>query len=104
MQENIAWFDYWLLGERDPNSPYADRYTVWDKMRDEAPRHCGTPLPLQNKAGSVLPYSYQRNQATAAAEATRRMFRPSSLMISDRHCRPHSGSTKPPADNLSAHL
>ncbi|WP_454890258.1 prolyl oligopeptidase family serine peptidase [Sphingopyxis chilensis] len=48
MQENIAWFDYWLLGERDPNSPYADRYTVWDKMRDEAPRHCGTPLPLKN--------------------------------------------------------
>src|SRR3546814_9220368 len=25
MQENIAWFDYWILGERDQNSPYADR-------------------------------------------------------------------------------
>src|SRR3546814_3443570 len=38
MQENIAWFDYWLLGERDPNSPYADRYTVWDKIDRKSTR------------------------------------------------------------------
>lgn len=38
MQENIAWFDYWLLGKRDPGSPFADRYALWDKMRAAAPR------------------------------------------------------------------
>ena len=40
MEENIAWFDYWLLGKRDPQSPHADRYALWDKMRDAAPRSC----------------------------------------------------------------
>lgn len=38
MQENIAWFDYWLLGKRDPGSPFADRYALWDKMGAAAPR------------------------------------------------------------------
>lgn len=38
MQENIAWFDYWLLGKRDPGSPFANRYSLWDKMRASAPR------------------------------------------------------------------
>ncbi|HEV7312612.1 prolyl oligopeptidase family serine peptidase [Sphingopyxis sp.] len=38
MQENIAWFDYWLLGKRDPGSPFADRYPLWDKMGAAAPR------------------------------------------------------------------
>ncbi|PAL24289.1 prolyl oligopeptidase family serine peptidase [Sphingopyxis sp. GW247-27LB] len=48
MQENIAWFDYWLLGKRDSTSPVADRYTVWDKMRDEAQPRCnGARLPLE---------------------------------------------------------
>lgn len=40
MQENIAWFDYWLLGKRDPKSPFAERYAGWDKMREAAPRSC----------------------------------------------------------------
>lgn len=40
MQENIAWFDYWLLGKRDPTSPLAGRYAGWDKMREAAPRVC----------------------------------------------------------------
>lgn len=42
MQENIAWFDYWLLGKRDPGSPFADRYALWDKMGAAAPR-CDGP-------------------------------------------------------------
>lgn len=42
MQENIAWFDYWLLGKRDPGSPFAGRYALWDKMGASAPR-CGGP-------------------------------------------------------------
>ncbi|NYF30643.1 prolyl oligopeptidase family serine peptidase [Sphingopyxis sp. JAI108] len=33
MQENIAWFDYWLLDKRDPASPFADRYAKWDAMK-----------------------------------------------------------------------
>ena len=40
MQENIAWFDYWLLGKRDPASPFANRYAEWDKMSKAAPRQC----------------------------------------------------------------
>lgn len=40
MQENIAWFDYWLLGKRDPASPFAGRYAEWDKMSKVAPRQC----------------------------------------------------------------
>ncbi len=40
MQENIAWFDYWLLDKRDPGSPFASRYGKWDKMRTSAPRTC----------------------------------------------------------------
>src|SRR3546814_4217881 len=35
MEENIAWFDYWLLGKRNPSSPFAHRYGEWDKMRSE---------------------------------------------------------------------
>ncbi|WP_447759769.1 prolyl oligopeptidase family serine peptidase [Sphingopyxis panaciterrae] len=42
MQENIAWFDYWLLGKRDAGSPFADRYALWDKMGAAAPR-CDAP-------------------------------------------------------------
>jgi dipeptidyl aminopeptidase/acylaminoacyl peptidase len=42
MQENIAWFDYWLLGKRDPVSPFADRYALWDKM-GAAARRCEGP-------------------------------------------------------------
>lgn len=42
MQENIAWFDYWLLGKRDSGSPFAGRYALWDKMGAAAPR-CDGP-------------------------------------------------------------
>src|SRR3546814_20013214 len=40
MEENIAWFDYWLLGKRTPSSPFAHRYGEWDKMRMSATRTC----------------------------------------------------------------
>lgn len=40
MQENLAWFDYWLKGERDPLSPAASRYAEWDRMRDAIPARC----------------------------------------------------------------
>ncbi|WP_444810322.1 prolyl oligopeptidase family serine peptidase [Sphingopyxis solisilvae] len=47
MQENIAWFDYWLKGQRDPASPSASRYAEWDRMKKAAPDRCqasGNPL------------------------------------------------------------
>jgi hypothetical protein len=40
MQENIAWFDYWLLGKRDPASLAAARYAEWDRMRNAMPARC----------------------------------------------------------------
>jgi hypothetical protein len=35
MQQNIAWFDYWLLGKKDPDPKYAERYARWDAMAEE---------------------------------------------------------------------
>ena len=40
MEENIAWFDYWLLGKRDRASPFADRYAGWDEMKAALPDRC----------------------------------------------------------------
>lgn len=31
-RENIAWFDYWLLGQRDPNMIFPERLAIWDAM------------------------------------------------------------------------
>lgn len=40
MQENIAWFDYWLKGERDPAWVSASRYAEWDRMKRAVPTRC----------------------------------------------------------------
>jgi dipeptidyl aminopeptidase/acylaminoacyl peptidase len=32
MQLNLAWFNYWLLGRRDPDQEKIDLYSRWDKM------------------------------------------------------------------------
>ncbi|QNO25543.1 prolyl oligopeptidase family serine peptidase [Sphingopyxis sp. OPL5] len=40
MEENIAWFDYWLLGKRDRESPFAERYARWDAMAAALPNRC----------------------------------------------------------------
>lgn len=40
MQENLAWFDYWLRDKRDPASPFADRYAGWDAMKAALPDRC----------------------------------------------------------------
>lgn len=42
MRENIAWFDYWLLGKRDPAMPFPDRLAKWDRMAQAAPERCAT--------------------------------------------------------------
>ena len=43
MRENMAWFDYWLLGIRDGDAPFPERLAEWDRMAKEAPHTCGPP-------------------------------------------------------------
>lgn len=41
-RENIAWFDYWLLGRRDPAMPFSERLSIWDAMATDPDRPvCG---------------------------------------------------------------
>ena len=40
MQQNVAWFDYWLLDKRDPASPFANSYAKWDAMKAAQPDRC----------------------------------------------------------------
>lgn len=41
-RENIAWFDYWLLGKRDPAMIFPERLANWDKMAASSRRPtCG---------------------------------------------------------------
>lgn len=37
-RENLAWFDYWLHGKRDPAMPFPERLAIWDAMSDEPGR------------------------------------------------------------------
>ncbi|MBN8846987.1 MAG: prolyl oligopeptidase family serine peptidase [Sphingomonas sp.] len=32
MRENLAWFDFWLLGRRRPDMPFPARYRDWERM------------------------------------------------------------------------
>lgn len=44
MRENIAWFDYWLLGKRDVDAPFADHVASWDRLKKNRPDRCaGAP-------------------------------------------------------------
>ncbi len=40
MRENIAWFDYWLLGRRDADTPFPKRTERWDQLAKERPDRC----------------------------------------------------------------
>ena len=42
MRENMAWFDYWLLGKRDTDAPFPDRLAMWDRMAEDGKPRCGT--------------------------------------------------------------
>jgi hypothetical protein len=35
MELNVLWFDYWLLGKKDPDPKYEDRCTRWDAVAEE---------------------------------------------------------------------
>lgn len=37
-RENLAWFDYWLLGKRDPTMPFPERLARWNAMADDPGR------------------------------------------------------------------
>lgn len=41
MRENMAWFDYWLLGKRDTDAPFPERLTLWDRMAEDGKPRCG---------------------------------------------------------------
>lgn len=40
MRENIAWFDYWLLGKRDADAPFPDQMVNWDRLKESRPDRC----------------------------------------------------------------
>lgn len=41
MRENMAWFDYWLLGKRDDDAPFPERLAMWDSMAEHGKPRCG---------------------------------------------------------------
>lgn len=43
MRENIAWFDYWLLGKRNVEAPFTERIDQWDRMASEQQERCSVP-------------------------------------------------------------
>lgn len=40
MRENMAWFDYWLLGKRDADAPFPERLAMWDRMAEDGKPRC----------------------------------------------------------------
>lgn len=42
MRENIAWFDFWLLGKRDADAPFSKQAEGWDLLARNRPARCST--------------------------------------------------------------
>jgi hypothetical protein len=40
MRENLAWFDFWLLGKRDPDVAFSDHMDRWAAMADGFSKNC----------------------------------------------------------------
>lgn len=40
MRENLAWFDFWLLGRVDPEAPFPDKVEEWKRMAAEQKEGC----------------------------------------------------------------
>lgn len=40
MRENLAWFDFWLLGKRDPEAPFSEHLDRWAAMADGFSKNC----------------------------------------------------------------
>lgn len=44
MERTLDWFNYWLLGERDPDPAKAGQYARWDSLRETYGRRCPSCL------------------------------------------------------------
>ncbi len=40
MRENLAWFDFWLLGKRDPDAAFSEHFDRWATMADGFSNNC----------------------------------------------------------------
>lgn len=40
MRENLAWFDFWLLGKRDPDAAFSEHVDRWATMADGFSKNC----------------------------------------------------------------
>lgn len=67
MQENMAWFNFWLLGSKDPMMPFPGRYDAWARMA-VARLSSGGRRPI----GSSPFFVHQRAQHSAFANDKRR--------------------------------
>ena len=55
-QRNVDWFDFWLLGRRDPDPTKAGQYARWDLMRQTRPRASGfTAAPAPTPRHRQIP-------------------------------------------------
>ncbi|MGV7122376.1 prolyl oligopeptidase family serine peptidase [Sphingopyxis sp. 550A] len=63
MQENIAWFDYWLLGRDDVDAPFPKQTEGWPKLKRERPDRC------RAANGPGQEPLHQRTQFSAAANS-----------------------------------
>lgn len=55
MRENLAWFDYWLLGVRDPDAPFPERFVQWDRLADAQQNRCPLAPPEGAQSSSRIP-------------------------------------------------
>lgn len=55
MRENLAWFDYWLLGVREPNASFADRVASWDRLANGRRDRCALTPRQDAQSSSAIP-------------------------------------------------
>lgn len=55
MRENLAWFDYWLRGVRDPDAPFPERIAQWDRLADAGRNRCPLTPPTVSQSSSPSP-------------------------------------------------
>jgi len=44
MERNLDWFDYWMLGKKDPSAGKQEQYARWDRKASEM-RQIPAPAP-----------------------------------------------------------
>lgn len=54
MRENLAWFDFWLRGERDRDFEFPDDFDRWARMAEDLPERCQSqPLSTAGDASVI---------------------------------------------------